>query len=49
MLKMFEFGPFPDEEKAQIIKEKAIHIERTIFEHRIVKNGQEEFHNYWYH
>ncbi len=44
MLKMFEFGPFPDEEKAQIIKEKAIHIERTIFEHRIVKNGQEEFH-----
>ncbi len=44
ILKMFELGPFTEEEKARITKEKAIHFEQTVFEHRVVKNGKEEFH-----
>jgi hypothetical protein len=44
VLKMVEFGPFPDEEKARIIKEKTIHFEQTIFEHLVVRDGKKELH-----
>ena len=43
-LKMLENGPFPEEAKAKIIKEKGIHVEKTIFERRIFKKGKEELH-----
>lgn len=29
LVKLFEYGPFPDEEKNRIIKEKAIHLEKS--------------------
>jgi AAA15 family ATPase/GTPase len=35
MLKMLENGPFPEEAKAKILKERGIHVEKTIFEHAI--------------
>jgi len=44
LIKILDFAPFSDEEKAKIIKEKAIHIENTIFEHKIVKNGITEYY-----
>ena len=44
MLKMIETSPIPSKEKKKIIKEKAFHIEKTIFEHHIVKNGKDEFY-----
>ncbi|HEY4786644.1 MAG TPA: ATP-binding protein [Bacteroidales bacterium] len=44
MLKMLENGPFPEEAKAKLLKERAIHVEKTIFEHRILKEGKEELH-----
>jgi len=44
MLKMLENGPFPEDAKSKLIKEKGIHVEKTIFEHRILKGGKEELH-----
>lgn len=43
-IKMVKNAPFSTNEKARIIKEKKIHLERTIFEHKINRNGIEEFH-----
>lgn len=45
MLKMLEYGPFSDDEKARIIKEKTIHYQHTIFEHRIINKGKEKLYN----
>jgi AAA15 family ATPase/GTPase len=44
MLKMLENGPFPDEAKSKMLKERGIPVEKTVFEHRILKKGIEEFH-----
>jgi AAA15 family ATPase/GTPase len=41
MLKAVENGPFSDEQKATILKEKVIHLEKTVFEHLIVKDGKQ--------
>lgn len=45
ILKTLDATPLSEEDKAQIRKEKAVHLEETIFTHRIIKNGKEEFHN----
>jgi AAA15 family ATPase/GTPase len=42
VLKMLENGPFSDDTKAKILKEGAIHVEKKIFEHCIIKGGKEE-------
>jgi hypothetical protein len=44
-LKRLDTLPISDEQKASIREEKAIHFEDTIFKHRIVRNGKEEFHS----
>lgn len=44
MIGLIESSPFPDDEKARIIKEKTIHLEQTFFEHKVIKNGIEEFY-----
>jgi AAA15 family ATPase/GTPase len=44
VLKMLENGPFPEDTKARMLKERAIHVEKTIFEHCIIKEGKEELH-----
>lgn len=44
LLKMLEYAPFTADAKASIMKEKEFHIEKTIFEHKITKNGSDEFH-----
>ncbi len=38
-VKMIENLPLPNEKKSKIINEKAIHLEKTVFEHKIVKDG----------
>jgi len=45
LLKLLEHAPIAAEEKASIMKEKELHVENTIFEHKITKNGKEEFHS----
>lgn len=44
LVKLFEYGPFPTEEKNRIINEKAIHLEKKLFEHRITKNDIKTLH-----
>ncbi len=44
LLKMLENGPFPDDAKAKMLKEKGIPVEKTIFEHRVLSKGKEVFH-----
>ena len=44
-LKMIEDAPVPEEEKAKVKKEKAIHIQKTIFKHKIIKDDKEEFYS----
>jgi len=43
-IKLLEGKPLSEEAKAKILKERAIHVEKTIFEHRIYKEGKEELH-----
>lgn len=43
LLKALDFSPFSEEEKAKIRKEKVIHFEKTIFKHRIINKGKEEY------
>lgn len=45
LMHVLDTAPIPDEEKNRIRKEKAIHIEETVFTHRILKDGNEEFHS----
>ena len=45
LLKMLEYAPISADEKASIIKEKKLQVENTIFEHKITKNGTDEFHS----
>jgi len=40
-LAMFEFGPFPEEEKKKIQRERAIHREKKVFGHKIIQDGSE--------
>jgi AAA15 family ATPase/GTPase len=42
MLSFFETAPISEEERARIKKEKALHVEETIFTHRIIDAGKEE-------
>lgn len=44
-LKMLDTAPISDEEKSKIKKEKTFHFEETIFTHKIVLGGKEEFHS----
>jgi hypothetical protein len=44
MLKFFEAAPISEEELAQIRKEKALHLEETVFTHKIINEGKEESH-----
>ncbi len=43
-LKMLDTVPIPEEQKAKIKEEKTIHYEQTVFQHKIVKEGKEEYH-----
>ncbi len=45
LLKVLDSAPIPDEEKNRIRLEKVIHIEETVFTHKIIKDGIEEFHS----
>jgi len=45
LLELLDTAPISDEEKAQIKKEKVFHIEETVFTHKIVKDGNEEFYS----
>lgn len=45
LLKMIDNAPIPKSEIEKIKKDKVIHIEKTIFEHQIVKEGKEEYYN----
>lgn len=45
LMKFIESSPFtPEEEKEKIIRDKVIHVRKTLFEHRIVRNKKEEFY-----
>jgi AAA15 family ATPase/GTPase len=44
ILKILENGPLPEDAKAKILKEKSIIVNKTIFEHRILKQGKVELH-----
>jgi hypothetical protein len=44
ILKFVNAFPISDERKNKIFNEKAIHFDKTVFEHRILKNNIEEFH-----
>lgn len=44
LLKMVENNTFQVEETAMIMKRKTHSIEKTIFEHKITKDGNDEFH-----
>jgi len=43
IIAMIDSAPFPKSEIDRIKKEKVIHIETTIFEHEIVKEGKKEY------
>jgi AAA15 family ATPase/GTPase len=45
MLRFFETAPISEEEKARIKKEKALHVEETIFTHKIIDKGNEELYS----
>ena len=42
LVKLFENGPFSIEDKNRIIKEKAIHLEKKLFEHCIINNDNKK-------
>jgi hypothetical protein len=44
MLRFFETAPISEEERARIKKEKALHVEETIFTHKIIDKGNEELY-----
>ncbi|MCW3807065.1 AAA family ATPase [Plebeiibacterium marinum] len=43
LLKNIDSSPFSDEQKEQIKKEKAIHIEETVFTHKVLMDGEEKY------
>jgi AAA15 family ATPase/GTPase len=43
-LKFLEAAPVAEEEKEKIRREKVIHVNKTIFEHKIIRNNVEEFY-----
>lgn len=45
MLRFFETAPISEEERARIKKEKALHVEETIFTHKIIDKGREELYS----
>ncbi|HBF89512.1 MAG TPA: ATP-binding protein [Bacteroidales bacterium] len=45
MLQMFDKAPIPNSEKDRIKKERLVKFKETIFEHKIINNGKEEFYS----
>lgn len=45
MLRFFETAPISEEERARIKKEKALHVEETIFTHKITDKGNQELYS----
>lgn len=45
MIKFFEVDTsIPEVEKNEILRDKAFHIENTIFEHKVIRNNKEEYY-----
>jgi AAA15 family ATPase/GTPase len=42
-IKYLEFAPIPEERKAKIKEEKAVHVDETVFKHRVISKGKESF------
>jgi AAA15 family ATPase/GTPase len=45
ILRFFDTAPISEEERARIKKEKALHVEETIFTHKIIDKGNEELYS----
>lgn len=43
MIKLLEVSSIPDENKNKIINEKVFHYEEPVFEHKVIRNGVEEY------
>jgi len=44
ILDLVKESTIPTKEKNTIIKEKAFHVEKTIFEHHVIKDGKDEYY-----
>lgn len=45
VLKLIEAGSMPDEEKHKLLNEKAIHIDKRLFEHKIIINNKAKYYS----
>jgi len=43
-LKLIQAGTMPEEQKSKLLTEKAIHIDKRIFEHKVTKKGSDKFY-----
>lgn len=45
VLKLIEAGSMPDEQKHKLLNEKAIHIDKRLFEHKIIINNKVKYYS----
>ena len=45
VLKLIEAGSMPDEQKHKLLNEKAIHIDKRLFEHKIIINNKAKYYS----
>lgn len=44
MLKLFATAPISESEKERINKERVVQLKKTMFEHKVIRNGKEEYY-----